>query len=75
MALKIPAAVLDDDHIQVVDATAPSGSVSAAVSGDSVWGCVVDSVTVPASSMLSTEMVTVMLSLSPDGSVAVTVTV
>ena len=62
-------------HDQVTLPLTPSGSSSAAVSSIATWGCVDDSVTVPASSTLSTVMVTVMLSSAPDGSAAVTITV
>ena len=62
-------------HDQVTLPLTSSGVVQRSESsGIPSMGCVDDSVTVPASSMLLTVMVTVMVSSSPDGSAAVTVT-
>ena len=59
-------------HDQVTLPLTSSGSSRVAVSRISSTGCSDDSVTVPASSMLLTVMVTVMVSVPPAVSVAVT---
>ena len=66
---------LDRDHCHVRSEMSPSGSFRVASNTVPTCGCFHDKATVPGSSTSLTLMVTVILSLAPDGSVAITFTV